>query len=116
MIGSLRAPMDRTVSPINPSEPPGQVLPFRPRGSLFVRKVPPPPLVPDLEKYERTPEEPDDFRHRMLMNGLGLAVTVVLIVAGIWIADVMAHMRKDQDCVLTGRSGCSPIDAPLQSR
>jgi hypothetical protein len=72
--------------------------------------------VPDLEKYERTPEEPDDFRHRMLMNGLGLAVTVALIVAGLWIADVMAHMRKDQDCVLTGRLGCTPIDVPVQAR
>ena len=50
------------------------------------------------------------------MNALGLAVTVVLIVTGIWIADVMAHMRKDQDCVLTGRSGCTHIDAPPQPR
>ena len=100
---------------INPSEPQGQILPFRPRGSQFVRSVPP-PVVPNLEKYERAPEEPDDFRHRMLMNGLGLAVTVVLIVAGLWIADVMAHMRKDQDCVLTGRRGCTPIDVPVQSR
>ena len=76
----------------------------------------PPPVVPNLEKYERAPEEPDDFRHRMLMNGLGLAVTIVLIVAGLWIADVMAHMRKDQDCVLTGRKGCTPIDVPAPVR
>jgi hypothetical protein len=108
--------MGRAVTRPSPSEPHGQVLPFRPRGSLFGRNVPPPPLVPDLEKFERAPDEPDDFRHRMLMNGLGLAVTVVLIVTGIWIADVMAHMRKDQDCVLTGRSSCAPVDAPLQSR
>jgi hypothetical protein len=52
----------------------------------------------------------------MLMNGLGLAVTIVLIVAGLWIADVMAHMRKDQDCVLTGRKGCTPIDVPAPVR
>jgi hypothetical protein len=102
------------VTRINPSEPEGQILPFRPRGSTLVRNVPPP--VPDPEKYERAPEEPDDFRHRMLMNGLGLAVTVVLIVAGLWIAEVMAHMRKDQDCVLTGRRGCTPIDVPAPAR
>jgi len=98
------------------SEPEGQILPFRPRGSLFARNVPRPPPVPDLEKYERLPDEPDDFRHRMLMNGLGLAVTVALVGAGIWIADVMAHMRKDQDCVLTGRSNCTPVDVPRQPR
>ena len=100
---------------INPSEPQGQVLPFRQRGSPVARNALPPP-VPDLEKYEHAPEEPDDFRHRMLMNGLGLVATVVLIVTGLWIADVMAHMRKDQDCVLTGRRGCTPIDVPVQSR
>jgi hypothetical protein len=72
--------------------------------------------VPDLEKYERAPEEPDDFRHRMLMNGLGLAVTAVLILGGIWIAEVMAHMRKDQDCVLSGRAGCTHVDVPIQPR
>ena len=97
-------------------EPEGQIVPFRPRGSLFARHVPRPPPVPDLEKYERAPDEPDDFRHRMIMIGLGLAVTVVLIVTGIWIADVMAHMRKDQDCVLTGRSNCTPVDVPRQPR
>jgi hypothetical protein len=99
-----------------PSDPEHQILPFRRRGALFAQNVPQPPAVPDLEKYERAPEEPDDFRHRMIMNGLGLAVTVLLIVTGIWIADVMAHMRKDQDCVLTGRKGCTPVDVPVQPR
>ena len=88
----------------------GRILPFRPRGSIFARNVPPP--VPDLEKFEHAPDEPDDFRHRMAMNALGLVATVVLIVTGIWIADVMAHMRKDQDCVLIGRSGCTRVEVP----
>ena len=97
-------------------EPASRILPFRPRGSLFARNVPRPPPVPDLEKYERAPEEPDDFRHRMTMNALGLAVTVALIVTGIWIADVMAHMRKDQDCVLIGRPGCTHVDVTRKPR
>ncbi|MSP46939.1 MAG: hypothetical protein EXQ83_14095 [Xanthobacteraceae bacterium] len=116
--------MDRAVNRPVSSEPesqgPGQVLPFRPRGSLFALNAPRPPAAPDesldLKKYERAGDEPDDFRHRMLMNGLGLAATVALVVAGIWIADVMAHMRKNQDCVLTGRPGCTPVDAPRQQR
>jgi hypothetical protein len=101
----------------SPTEPENRILPFRQRGSLFVaRNAPRPPAVPDLEKYEHAADEPDDFRHRMMMNGLGLAVTVGLIVAGIWIAEVMAHMRKDQDCVLSGRSNCTPVDVPLLQR
>jgi hypothetical protein len=96
------------------SEHEGQILPFRPRGSLLTRNVRPPPLVPDLRKFEETPEGPDDFKHRMLMNGLGLVVTVLLIVGGVWIADVMAHMRKDQDCVLMGRPNCAHINIPME--
>jgi len=107
--------MDRAVSQPSSSEPEGRILRFQPRGSLL-RKAPPPPQVPDLGKYERAPEEPDDFRHRMTMNALGLAITALLVAGGIWIADVMAHMRKDQDCVLTGRRGCTPVDVPIQPR
>ena len=92
----------------------GQILPFRPRGSLLTRNAPRRPLVPDLSKFEETPEQPDDFRHRMLMNALGLVVTVLLIGGGIWIADVMATMRKDQDCVLMGRPNCAHINVPMQ--
>jgi len=121
MVILLRQSTDRVV--VNrPSsrEPEGHVLPFRPRGALFARPMPrqptAPDTVPDLERFERAPDEPDDFRHRMLMNGLGLAVTVALVGAGIWIADVMAHMRKDQDCVLTGRPGCTHVEVPAQPR
>lgn len=92
-----------------------RVLPFRRPGSLFARgPAPPPSPVEDLEKYQQSPEEADDFRHRMFVNGLALAATIVLIVAGIWIADTMAQMRKNQDCYLTGRPSCTPIPAPTQ--
>jgi hypothetical protein len=113
---SPRQSTDRAVTRPTSSEPEGRILPFRPRGSIFARNVSRPPPVPDLEKYERVPDEPDDFRHRMIMNALGLVITVALIVTGIWIADVMAHMRKDQDCVLTGRPGCTHVDVPAQPR
>ena len=48
----------------------------------------------------------------MQMNFLALAVTVVLIVAGVWIAETIAEMRKQQDCFLSGRRNCAPIDVP----
>jgi hypothetical protein len=116
MVISLRQSTDRAVTQPTSSEPETRILPFRPRGSMFARNAPRPPAVPNLEQYEHAPNEPDDFRHRMTMNALGLAVTVVLVITGIWIADVMAQMRKDRDCVLTGRLGCAHVDAPVQSR
>jgi hypothetical protein len=103
------------VSPPTESDSDARILPFRRRGALLTRNAPQPP-VPDLEKYEHTSDEPDDFRHRMLMNVLGLTVTVVLVAGGLWIAEVMAHMRKDQDCALSGRTNCMPIEIPVRKR
>ena len=75
------------------------------------RPVPPPHPEPveDLSKYERT-EGPDDYRHRMIVNAVTFAFVVALIGAGYWLADTMASMRKNQDCVLSGRRGCSPVE------
>ncbi|MBM3529240.1 MAG: hypothetical protein FJX62_14215 [Alphaproteobacteria bacterium] len=94
----------------------GRILKFRPRGSLFARHVPRPPPVEDLGKFERAPDQPDDYRHRMKMNGLALAVTIVLVAAGIWIADTMAQMRKNQDCYLAGRPACTQVPPPTAQR
>jgi hypothetical protein len=102
------------VTGTDPSEREAEILQFRPRGSLLVRNAPRQPMVPDLSKFESPRDEPDDFRHRMLMNGLGFAVTVLLICGGVWIADVMAHIRKDQDCILSGRKNCAPISIPVE--
>jgi hypothetical protein len=86
----------------------GRVLPFRGRTRV-------PPRSPDepvegVEKYAQS--EPDDYRQRMINNGLGLLACILLIVGGIWIANTMAEMRRNQDCVLSGRRNCTPIPAP----
>jgi hypothetical protein len=73
------------------------------------------PPIGDLDQYPQT-DEADDYRHRMMTNVVGIAIAVVLITIGIWIADTMASMRKNQDCVLSGRRGCTPVDAPLPQR
>ena len=69
----------------------------------------PKPPVEDLAKYERG-EGTDDYRHRMTVNVLAFAFIIALISAGIWLADTMAQMRKNQDCVLSGRSGCTTVE------
>jgi len=73
------------------------------------------PQIGDLDRYPQA-DEPDDYRHRMLTNVAGVAVVALLIVIGIWIADTMASMRKNQDCVLSGRRGCAPMEQPPPSR
>jgi len=76
---------------------------------MVTSRAPPPPAVDDLAKYERG-ENPDDYRHRMVVNVVAFVFVIALIAAGLWLADTMAAMRKNQDCVLSGRRGCTPVE------
>jgi hypothetical protein len=99
-----------------PSDERGRVIPFVPRpGAPGPRGVPPPRSenpVADLDRYAHG-DEPDDYRHRMITNALALALVAALTAGGLWIASTMADMRKNQDCVLSGRPGCTPVPVPL---
>ncbi len=88
-----------------------RVVSFR-RGGI---RPQPPATAPveDLAKYERG-EGSDDYGHRMVVNIAAFVFVVALIGAGVWLADTMASMRKNQDCVLSGRRGCSPVEAPKE--
>jgi hypothetical protein len=46
----------------------------------------------------------------MMVNLAALGFTAVLAVAGIWLVIQLADLRKNQDCVLSGRRNCAPID------
>jgi hypothetical protein len=101
----------------------GHVVPFRsgrPRAGNDNRPGggarPSPPAVGDLSRFERHQDGHDDYRHRMIVNGLAFILCMFLVLAGIWLATKMAQMRKDQDCVLSGRRGCTPVDVPVRSR
>jgi hypothetical protein len=94
----------------------GKVIPFRPRRTPAtgrdVPEVDANTAAPeDLAKYERGDED-DDYRHRMVMNLAALAVTIILATAGAWLAITIGDMRKNQDCYLSGRRNCTPIDVP----
>jgi hypothetical protein len=88
------------------SDSEGRVVRFR-RGPAGNRLAAPPP-VDDLAKFERGTEV-DDYRHRMLVNAAAFLFVVALIGAGLWLADSMASLRRNQDCVLAGHRNCSPI-------
>ncbi len=104
------------------AEQTGQVLSFRRRSHME-----PTPYNPsasahadsdtddDLAQYERDNEDVD-YRHRMLMNIIALAIVAALIGFGVWIADTMAALEKYQDCVLQGRGNCAAMEAPVPLR
>ena len=42
--------------------------------------------------------------------------TAVLAIAGVWLVMQLADLRKNQDCVLSGRRNCAPIDVKAMER
>ena len=101
--------------PKSSSDDEHQVVSFR-RGPGGARPPAPAPApVEDLARYERD-ETPDDYRHRMTVNIIAFIFIIGLIGGGIWVADTMARMRKDQDCVLSGRRGCTPVEVERKDR
>jgi hypothetical protein len=102
----------------------GRVVPFQPRvpaagNDNRKSKAGAPPdasEVGDLRRFERDGESPEDYRHRMRMNAVAFVLCGLLVLAGVWLATTIAQMRKDQDCVLSGRRGCTQVDVPVPSR
>ena len=104
-----------------------RVLKFRPRTRARSPTAnPADKLAPDLSRYERANESPDDYRHRMIANAnespddyrhrmianaAAIAFTAALTGAGIWLAMTLADLRNTQDCVLMGRRDCAHISA-----
>jgi hypothetical protein len=97
------------VSSTHPNQESGRVVPFRPRASSSARNLRFSP-VNDLRQYEATRD--DDFRHRMMMNVIAGAIVLVLVGCGLWLTDAIVKVRKDQDCVLSGRTNCFEIKVP----
>jgi len=46
----------------------------------------------------------------MVVNALALGFCTLLAVAGIWLVNEIAEVKRVQDCVLSGRAGCVPLE------
>lgn len=96
-----------------PDNEKGRVLPFLRRGQLRTHNAPQATQgepVEGVEKYAVA--EPDNYRQRMINNGLAFAFVLVLVAVGVWLADTIAEMRRNQDCVLSGRRNCAQVSVP----
>jgi hypothetical protein len=52
--------------------------------------------------------EPEQENRRPAMAGL--AIAVVLLVAGLWLAHELTAASKMQDCLMSGRTNCNVIE------
>jgi hypothetical protein len=72
--------------------------------------------VDEFARFEREQDEPIDYRHRAIMNVIALAIVTLLVGLGVWIADALNELQRDQDCLMQGRSNCAPIELSLPLR
>ena len=99
----------------------GQILKFEPRrpGNPSFASATPQRVEDDLDdfaRFEQEQDEPIDYRHRMIMNLIALAILVSLVGLGVWIADTISDLQKEQDCLVQGRSNCAPIEVPIPAQ
>jgi hypothetical protein len=96
----------------------GRILKFEPRRPgkpPFASSTP--QLVEDeldeFARFEQEQDEPIDYRHRMIMNLIALVILISLVGLGVWIADTISDLQREQDCLMQGRSNCAPIEVPI---
>ena len=58
-------------------------------------------------------DEPDQGRNRRPAIA-GLAIAVVLLALGLWLARELTAASKMQDCLMSGRTNCNAIQMPAQ--
>jgi hypothetical protein len=67
--------------------------------------------VPPMARDD--PNEPDDDGGGSRRGALiGLVVTALLVVAGYYLMTVLREHGKMEDCLMSGRSNCAPLDIP----
>jgi hypothetical protein len=58
------------------------------------------------------PGQPDSRRGALI----GMLVALLLIVLGLILVKVLGDSGRLQDCVMSGRTNCAPIDTPSPPR
>lgn len=43
---------------------------------------------------------------------IGLAIAVVLVIAGYYLTTALRNQGRMEDCLMSGRSNCAPLDIP----
>jgi hypothetical protein len=60
-----------------------------------------------------TPDREGDERPRRGAL-IGLLVVLALVVAGVWLFHALRKESQLEDCLMSGRSNCAPIELPAR--
>ena len=62
------------------------------------------PIMPRLD--------PEEDKRRIRSNVAALIFAALLVVVGIYLVRVLAEKSRLEDCLMSGRNNCMPIEAP----
>jgi hypothetical protein len=58
------------------------------------------------------PNEPDDGGGSRRGALIGLAIAALLVIAGYYLMTALRDQGKMEDCLMSGRTNCAPLDIP----
>ena len=59
-----------------------------------------------------TPDNHDDGGGNRRGAVIGLIVAALLVIAGYYLTNALRNQGKMEDCLMSGRSNCAPLDIP----
>jgi len=69
----------------------------------------------DLRRYDPSdppdPPDPKDPRRAALLR---LLIVLLLVLGGVLLVHELGNMSRLQDCVMSGRTNCAPIQVPVR--
>jgi hypothetical protein len=65
---------------------------------------------PGADSPKPTSSKPESPRENRIPAMAGLAIAVVLLVVGLWLARELRAASKMQDCLMSGRTNCNVIE------
>ncbi|HEY6457394.1 MAG TPA: hypothetical protein VIY90_19125 [Steroidobacteraceae bacterium] len=68
-------------------------------------------FVPREDPQPEMPPVPDPRRAAVG----GLVITLLLVLGGVLLVHVLNRTAKLQDCVMSGRTNCAPVDSPMKT-
>ncbi len=63
------------------------------------------------DRMAHNPNDHDDGGNRRGAL-IGLAIAVVLVLAGYYLMTALRNQGKMEDCLMSGRTNCAPLDIP----
>jgi hypothetical protein len=57
-------------------------------------------------------DPPETDRERRIVNVVIVGFILLVIGAGLWLADALQEARRADECMSSGRRNCGPITAP----